>query len=78
MLQFSETVAVDDEVLSFAFNRIYTKSGEKFFVVVQKNRKFFQFSMKRDDSGQWKLTEPVVEWLRPIEEKLSHIITRNV
>ena len=78
MLQFSENIAIEDESLSFAFNRIYTKSGEKFFVVVQKGRKFFQFNMKRDEAGKWKITEPAPEWLKPIEENLSNIIARNI
>ena len=78
MINFSERITVEDEVLSFAFNRIYTKSGEKFFVVVQKDRKFFQFDMKRDDAGKWKITGQVPEWLKPIEEKLSATIARNL
>ena len=78
MLQFSETITVQDESLSFAFNRIYTKSWEKFFIVVQKGRKFFQFSMKRDEVGNWKITEPAPEWLKRIEENLSTIIARNI
>lgn len=73
MLQFSETIIVENEVLNFAFNRIYTKSGEKFFVVVQKGRKFFQFNMKRDEVGKWKITEPAPEWLKLIEENLSNV-----
>ena len=78
MLQFSETIPVENEALSFAFNRIYTKAGEKFFVVVQKGRKFYQFNMKRDDLGKWKITDPAPEWLKPIEENLSNVITRNI
>jgi hypothetical protein len=78
MQQFNETIKIDDEVLSFAFNRIYTKSGEKFFVVVEKDRQFFQFNMQRDNSGKWTIAEPAPEWLKPIEENLANIIAGNL
>jgi len=78
MLQFNETIKIEDEVLSFAFNRIYTKSGEKFFVVVEKGRQFYQFDMNRDNSGRWKIIEPAPEWLKPIEEKVVELIARNL
>jgi hypothetical protein len=78
MLQFNETLKIEEDVLSFAFNRIYTKSGEKFFVVVEKGRQFFQFDMKKDSSGKWKISEPAADWLKPIEDKLSSIISRNL
>lgn len=78
MQQFNEIIKIDEEVLSFAFNRIYTKSGEKFFVVVEKDRQFFQFDMNRDNSGKWKIIEPAPEWLKPIEEKVAEIIARNL
>jgi hypothetical protein len=78
MLQFNETIKIEDEVLGFAFNRIYTKSGEKFFVVVEKGRQFFQFDMKKDSSGKWRISDPAADWLRPIEEQIASMIARNL
>ena len=78
MLQFNDTIKIDDEVLNFAFNRIYTKSGETFFVVVEKGRQFFQFDMKKDSSGKWKISEPAAEWIKAVEEEIANLIGRNL
>ena len=78
MLQFNESLRVDDETLYFSFNRIFTGDGEKFYVVVKKDRQFFPFDMKKTEEGMWKIMEPVPEWARALEEQLSEMISRNI
>jgi hypothetical protein len=77
MTQFSENIRTDDETLNLSFNRIYTAEGENFYVVVEKNRQFFPFDMKKDVTGKWKITDPVPAWAKTLEEQLSEIIKRN-
>lgn len=78
MLNFNETLRIDDETLQFSFNRIFTGNGEKFYVVVQKGRHFFPFDMKKDDAGNWKILEPVPEWAIQLENQISEMIIRNI
>lgn len=78
MLNFNETLRVDDETLHFSFNRIFTADGEKFYVVVQKARQFFPFDMKKDAAGKWKIMEPIPAWAVELESQISEMINRNI
>ena len=78
MNQFNGIILVDGEYLSFDFSLIHTIKGEKFFIVVLKNRASFIFDMQKDGYGKWKILEPSPQWVKPFTEQLSYIIDQNI
>lgn len=76
MIQFYAYIRVDEVYVRFFFNRLYTISGEKFFVIVSKKNNTITFDMVKMN-GRWKIVEPAPKWLKPFEHHLSEIIKEN-
>jgi hypothetical protein len=78
MKPFFGSTEVDGETLEFTFYFTHTIYGEKFFVTVTRYRQAYIFDMMERDSGKWLIVEPVPQWVKPLEEQLASIISRNI
>ena len=77
MNQFKVTLQLENEILDFSFNQIYTAAGEKFFITVNKDGSDFVFDIQKDGYGRWKIGEPAPKWVRAIERELIEAINPN-
>jgi hypothetical protein len=78
MKPFMGSTELDGEPLEFTFYFTHTIIGEKFFVTVTRYRHAYIFDMMEKGSGKWLIVEPAPQWVKPLEEQLAHIISRNI
>jgi len=78
MKPFNASADLDGETLDFTFYYTPTVKGEKFFVTVTRNWQAYVFDMMEKDSGKWLIGQPAPVWVKPLEEKLGDLITRNI
>jgi hypothetical protein len=78
MKPFHESTDLDGETLDFTFYHINTIKGGKFFVTVTRSRQAYIFDMIEKDSGKWLIGQPAPFWVKPLEEKLADVISRNI
>ena len=78
MKPFNGSTDLDGENLEFTFYLTHTIKGEKFFVTVTRYSTAYVFDMMEKDSGKWLIGQPAPVWVKPLEEKLGDLITRNI
>jgi hypothetical protein len=78
MKPFNGSTDLDGETLDFTFYHIHTIKGEKFFVTVTRSSQAYIFDMMEKDSGKWLIGKPAPLWVKPLEERLADIISRNI
>ena len=78
MNQFNGIIKAEEETLNFSFSRVYTTEGEKFFVTATTNKGYYNFDMKKDSKGKWRISDIAPQSLKEFEERLSNIIEQNI
>jgi hypothetical protein len=78
MDQFRKEIMVGKEKRMFYFNRMQNMGGVKFFVTsTDEAKKAIAFSVKENDTADWKLVPGSARWLYAIESELSEAIVET-
>ena len=76
--EFKQTVPIKGRGLEFSFRRVYIPHGEKYFVSVFHNRRFYPFEIRKDSTGKWTVSDLAPDWIKEIEEPLSILIEQHL
>jgi hypothetical protein len=78
MPDFIETIPIAGKKYYFTFRKVFTPDGVKFFVSTLENNDLISFEIKGGKFGDWKLLDPVPDWIRQIERKLFEAIKNHL
>ena len=80
MSQINGSLKIEGETVHFSFNRFFAAQGDRYFVSINRGRKFWIFYLS-NESGIWRFIgnpDSVPEWLRDNEAKLSVEINKAI
>jgi len=77
MSDFIEIIPIGDKKYYFSFSKVIIPHGVKFSVTILENDDAIVFDMKSAKDG-WKIVQPVPEWIKKTEDKLSEAIKIRV
>ena len=77
MEKFNHVIYTEGQALSFSFSSITVTEIEKILIEVTGSKNSFSFTMHKNNSGEWKLAEPMPLWLVLMERQLREAIERQ-
>jgi hypothetical protein len=75
MPEFVKTITINHKPLNFAFSKVISPSGVKFFVNVFDNLLLLSsFEVKNNEAGDWEITLPVPQLIQDIQPDMIQAI----
>lgn len=76
-MSFSTQILHEHKLLNVQFNKVACPSGKYFIEVNSEESTIAGFEMEKDNHGNWKVTNPVPQWIVDLESRFAQAITEN-
>jgi hypothetical protein len=76
-MSFSAQISHDHKLLNVQFNKVACPSGKYFIEVNSQESVIASFEMEKDNHSNWKVTNPVPQWIIDLEAQFAQAITKN-
>ena len=76
-MNFSTQISHGQKLLNVRFNKVACPSGKYFIEVNSQESVIASFEMQKDNHSNWKVTNPVPQWVIDLESQFAQVIIEN-